>query len=448
MKTTKRIISLILAMLFISGCFAICANAEGEMKVVATYDAQNDEVTVNISDIPSGYTVEKTGIKVETATEIVKDPTIKGGGDEFVIKGLKAGSKYTITVTATKGGDSKTASTELSLKITQDAPVNANIEKITKDSVIVNSINGAEYGIVETGTEEAAVKYQDSNVLVVENPKTDVYYDIYVRFKETDTKYASTAKKMYAMFKKAGGEEAVPVKIMNVTETEITVKPVEGYEYSKDYGEHFQNENVFTGLSKGTQYYICQRKKADAYTEENKTSAFVIVLTNTAPTYIPSTNKMKEPEFEKASQIYTETDNTIYAYRSDKRIGENQWGDLVYTPMSYELWKGATKESTGSFVLENDSTGKYVATFSPKTEGEYTIKVIYAKERWEGVATQYVVADTETVKSLKFTAKDEPPAWAKGITTLITFFMSTLPKLFAKVLPLFKGLMENIKKFS
>ena len=84
MKTTKRIISLILAMLFIGGCFAVGASAEGDMKVTATYDSKNNEVTVNISDIPSGYTVEKTGITVETSSTIIKDPNIKGG-DLFVV---------------------------------------------------------------------------------------------------------------------------------------------------------------------------------------------------------------------------------------------------------------------------------------------------------------------------------------------------------------------------
>ncbi len=449
MKTTKRIISLILAMLCIAGCFAVGASAEGEMAVKATYDSKNDEVTVNITDIPSGYTVAKTDISVETNSEIIKEPNIKGGGDEFVIKDLKAGQKYTIKVVAKSGSDSKSASTDIVLKISQDMPINANIENRTTTSITVNSINGAEYGIVEAGAGESTVKYQDSNVLTPEDPKTDIYYDIYVRFKETDTKYASPAKKMQAKLKKAGGEEAVPVKIVNVTENEITVKAVEGYEYSKDYGEHFQNEPVFTGLSKGTVYYICQRKKADADTEANKTSSCINVLTNTASAYIPNTNKMKDPELENASKIYANTDNVIYAYASDRRIGENQWGDLAYVPLRYEVYNGASLESSGNFAVENAATGQYKATFKPlNANSNYSIKVVYAKEQWQGVGAQYVTLDTTTAKTLKFTAKNEPPKWAQYITTALTFFLTTIPKIFARILPLIRGLMENIKKFN
>ncbi len=448
MKTTKRIISLILAMLFIGGCFAVGASAEGDMKVTATYDSKNNEVTVNISDIPSGYTVEKTGITVETSSTIIKDPNIKGGGDEFIVKELTPGSKYKITVTATKGSDTKTASTEIALKITQDPPINANIEKRSTTSITVNSINGAEYGIVESGASADTVKYQDSNVLTPENPKEDIYYDIYVRFKETDTKYASTAKKMQAKLMKSGGESAVAVKVVNVTETEITLKAVEGYEYSKDYGENFQKDPVFKGLQKGKEYFICQRKIASADTEENKTSSCVTVVTNTAPAYNPNINKMKEPEFEKESRIYVGEDNVIYAYASDRRVtGDPQWGDLAYVPARYEVYKGGVKESEGTFTLENNATGQYKATFKPAVKAsDYSIKVLYAKERWEGVGVQYITVDTDTVRTLKFTAKPKPPKWVEYITTAITFFLSTIPKLIQKILPAFKFLMDNIRK--
>lgn len=448
MKTTKRIISLILAMLFIGGSFAVAASAEGDMKVTATYDSKNNEVTVNISDIPSGYTVEKTGISVETSSAIIKDPNIKGGGDEFIVKDLTPGSKYKITVTATKGSDTKTASTDIALKITQDPPINANIEKRTTTSITVNSINGAEYGIVEAGAKEETVKYQDSNVLTPADPKEDIYYDIYVRFKETDTKYASTAKKMQAKLMKSGGESAVPVKVVNVTETEITLKAVEGYEYSKDYGEHFQKDAVFKGLQKGKEYFICQRKIASADTEENKTSSCVTVVTNTAPAYVPNINKMKAPEIEKPTKVYVGEDNVIFAYASDRRVtGDPQWGDLAYIPVRYEVYKGAVKESEGTFTLENNSTGQYKAEFKPALKGsDYSIKVLYAKERWEGVGVQYITVDTDTVKTLKFEAKNKPPKWVEYITTAITFFLSTIPKFIQKILPAFKFLMDNIRK--
>ena len=159
-------------------------------------------------------------------------------------------------------------------------------------------------------------------------------------------------------------------------------------------------------------------------------------------------NEMKAPEFEKESKIYVGEDNVIYAYASDRRVaGDPQWGDLAYVPARYEVYKGGVKESEGTFTLENNATGQYKATFKPAVKAsDYSIKVLYAKERWEGVGVQYITVDTDTVRTLKFEAKNKPPKWVGYITTAITFFLSTIPKLIQKILPAFKFLMDNIRK--
>lgn len=432
-------------MLMIGGCFAVGASAEGEMTLKTEVDPQNLDITVVVENIPDGFTVEKKDIAVEIGDAFVSS-IIKGGGNEFVIQSLEAGKTYKITVTANSGSTSVKASADVALKKSQQPPTNVNLQSRTTTSIIVSPVSGAEYGIVEAGKDASSVVYQDSNELKPENPSTDIYYDIYVRYKETADKFASAGTKvMSTKLLKAGGADAVAVKVTNVTDTEITLKKIDGYEYSKDYGKTFQDSNVFSGLTKGTLYHICQRKKADNDSEVNKTSAFKNVMTNTGAIFTVNTTQIKAPELEGKS-VYFETDNVVKAYGSQRRNGSNQWGDEQYIPDRYELYKDNVKESEGKFTLKSNENYEYNATFSPKEAGNYKLKVIYAKQRWEGVDVQYITVDNNYSRELTFKVTKEPSAFAKGLTTLITFLFTTLPKYMTAMFKVFKALLDNYRE--
>ena len=221
-------------------------------------------------------------------------------------------------------------------------------------------------------------------------------------------------------------EAAVPVTIVNVTETEIALKTVEGYEYSIDNGVTFVSDPVFTGLQKGQACYVCQRKAAYGDTQAGEISDCVEIKTNTAPVYVPNLNKMKVPEFEKGSVPSPGEDISILAYSSACRSeGDLQWGDLRYFPVKCEVYKGSEKESEEKFFLENASTGMYRAVIRKESsESVYSVKVFYAKERYEGPDLGYVTIDTDTVRTLKLVSPAPPPfSW---ITDLIKWFKSLL----------------------
>ena len=225
-------------------------------------------------------------------------------------------------------------------------------------------------------------------------------------------------------------ETIVPVTIVNVTETEIELKAVEGYEYSIDNGVSFVSDPVFKGLNKGQTCYVCQRKAADGDAQAGENSDCIEVTTNTAPVYVPNLNKIKSPSFEKKESIIRAGEDIgIIAYSSDRRSdGDYQWGDLAYIPVKYEVYNGTEKESEGEFSLENASVGMYRAIIKPKSvSNDYSVKIFYAKLRYEGPERQYVTIDADTVKILKFTAPSPPPSflsWIINVTKLLKVLLS------------------------
>ncbi len=222
-------------------------------------------------------------------------------------------------------------------------------------------------------------------------------------------------------------ETAVPVKIINVTETEIELKAVEGYEYSIDKGVTFTDNPVFKGLQKGQTCFVCQRKAAAGDAQAGAISDCVEVKTNTAPVFIPDVNSIKAPEFEKESEIRAGVNFNLFAYCSYRAGGELQWGDIVYIPAKYELYKGNEKESEGIFILENTSTGQYRAVLRTVSAGnDYSVKVFYTKTRYEGPENGYIALDMDLVKTLGFRSRNAIPGWIKTIKDIIEMYWAYL----------------------
>jgi hypothetical protein len=67
------------------------------------------------------------------------------------------------------------------------------------------------------------------------------------------------------------------------TSGSVTLTAIAGYEYSKDGGATWQDSNIFSGLSSGTEYSFVARSKATATTLPGTVSAALTVTTDSAP---------------------------------------------------------------------------------------------------------------------------------------------------------------------
>lgn len=424
MKITKRLLATLLAMLMLVSGLAVNASAEDALIAVAEVNADNSSVVLTLT-MPEGYSVVKSDIIVKKDSAAVT-ATVNGGGNEFVVSGLSKGT-YTFEITAKKtDATNLVATATATILTTPAAPSGLSKLEATKNSIKVSSIKGAEYACVEVGKEVTA--WQDSNEFG--GLKENTFYDVYARIKAVpDESNASPATKIQIKTMKAGATEVEAVKISDVSQNSVTVVPVEGYEYSKNAGSTWQDSNVFTGLKAGETVFIKQRSKGNDGQEPGISSATVNVIVNNAAKYTASAANLKAPEFEKPTEVYADKDNTLFAYSDIRKSGDPQWGDIQLVPKKVELINNGAVEKTVEFALADNDKGQYKATVHPDSEGvTYTVKVYYAKQRFEGSAG-YKTQDTNTVKTITVKPTKEPKQWQKILTGILNFITTTIPKI-------------------
>ena len=76
--------------------------------------------------------------------------------------------------------------------------------------------------------------------------------------------------------------KAVAAKVKNLSDTRIEVETKEGYEYSIDNGEHWQDSGVFEGLEPGKNYTILSRIKAVGETPASEPEETSVITKNAA----------------------------------------------------------------------------------------------------------------------------------------------------------------------
>lgn len=77
--------------------------------------------------------------------------------------------------------------------------------------------------------------------------------------------------------------KAVSASVKNYTDTRIEVETREGYEYSIDNGEHWQDSGVFEDLEPGKEYVILSRIKATSSSEASEPEPTSITTKNSSP---------------------------------------------------------------------------------------------------------------------------------------------------------------------
>ena len=443
MKITKRLIATLLAMLMLVSGLAVNASAEELLKVSATVNSDNASVVLALT-MPDGYSVAKTDITVKKG-DAAYTATVQGGGSEFVVSGLSKG-EFTFTVVAKKTDeDDLTASATVSILDTPAAPSGLTKIEATKNSIKVSSIAKAEYACAKHG--EEITKWQDSNEFG--GLDADTWYDVYARIKAVPNESnAGAAASIQVKTLKAGPTTVKEVEISDVTNNSVTVVPVEGYQYSKDGGTTWQDSNVFSSLTAGATIFVKQRFKGDDGQEPGVASQTKNVVVNTAAKYTASSGNLKAPEFEKPEEIYAGKDLVLFAYADTRKSGDPQWGDTQLVPAKVEILNNGAKELEASFTLSDADKGQYKATVKANSEGvNYTVKVYYEKQRFEGAAS-YKPVDQLTTKTLTIKPVKEPKQWQKIMTGILNFITTTIPKIASAIAKFVEWFKNNQPKKS
>ncbi len=76
--------------------------------------------------------------------------------------------------------------------------------------------------------------------------------------------------------------KAVAAKVKGLSDTRIEVEAQEGYEYSIDNGEHWQDSGVFEGLEPGKEYTVLSRIKATETEEASEPEETIITTKNSS----------------------------------------------------------------------------------------------------------------------------------------------------------------------
>ncbi len=150
------------------------------------------------------------------------------------------------------------------------------------------------------------------------------------------------------------------------TDTTVTLKNIDGYEYSKD-GIHWQESNVFIGLNPNTEYYFYQRIKA---TEKHNVGDISDSLSIT--TFKSTPTKPSAPTvYIKTATTVTLNEISGYEYK----LGDGEWQDSnVFSGLSpfteYTFYQRI--KETCTHYLSDSSDGLVEKTLCIHTGGTAT----------------------------------------------------------------------------
>ena len=255
----------------------------------------------------------------------------------------------------------------------------------------------------------------------------------------TDTCTWATANNSNIQFKEIGlfGEvkapntdDAVAPICDSFTDTSVTLKAVEGYEYSKD-GMNWQDSNVFEGLLQGTPYTFYQRIKATDTVFESKAASAVISTDKGAPA-APSAPELESKtensvtlkheagyeysmdgeNWQTSSAFYALNETTKYSFY--RRLAEttNQKASAASAPLVLALSERTVSGETSEIKNINSNNNGYAAAFTQfgKDVADWSESVLLNKKPLDNSSALIVGSNTseEIYKTLTNGAVDNP----------------------------------------
>ncbi|MGN0543607.1 MAG: hypothetical protein ACI4JG_09175 [Acutalibacteraceae bacterium] len=424
---SKKMLSLIMALLMIGSAVAFSASAATEVpKPVCSINEANNAIIVAPITVDEG----EVAIAISPNEGIEMIP-VADGSTRF--QGVKGGVTYTITAIVTLNGEVKGTSTEtVKLLKTQAVPSAPVCEKRTATSLKISKVAGCEYKAEGPDEEGNTVIISDwGDTVLFENLKPETFYVIYARKAAVKNEYyASDAVSLSVKTLKAGNAVAVAKPVLeDKTNTTITVKAEAGVEYSIDGGKTWQTSGDFKNLKASTSYTIVAREAFDASVQEaNPMSEGLTVITNSRASYEASLTRCT---FKAQDGKRYANENVKITVTGDAPADLNtvQYGDTMYAPASFEAagtkadFAGTTKVGTGTFLPGEANADKTVV-----------VTVTYNKLKYVGDGWAQVGTVTE-----KYTVKIGPvnntmTKIKEGLETVLNFLLNTVPKFISDAL--------------
>lgn len=477
MKLTKRIISLLMAMLMLFSGMAVTAFADGEstkyiLNATNCYvDVENVEIVVKAAKI----TIDGTEYDIVFSATQTDDTekTLRGLKDtdtgDTIFTNPVTGKKYKIEGTVKVGETEHRVADAFVVEVlnSKSAPSTPVAEKVTSTSIKIKSDSGCEYRIKIDGEWK---DWQDSNTFTGLEPDTS--YAIQKRYKKTATHYASApTSENFSITTLVATDGVAPDDIRLVDKTDkaltvaaykkvvaedgsVTYTEVKDVQFSKDAGKTWQNTGEFTGLKADTPYQIVARYIHDASSEEaNPASTPKEFITNARESYPADIKKTTFKASEGDNYANEYIDITVTADTTTSQKYNAQYGDTRYVPKYYTV---TGLEGELYFTSKDGKT--FTASFLPgeaNANNTVEVKVYFAKEKClgevDGVAKWEKVGDYE-VKSYKV----EVGEVHNFFTDVKNFFLGIFDALFntipAKINELLKdfdltGMLNGLNEF-
>lgn len=423
---SKRMLSLLMAMLMLCSGMAVAFAADSETTLVnAVLDEEAGTLTIT-----KIVEAEEWAFDISYNPTTAKAPTVLGSTEDatFYYVNLDYGVTYTVNVSATIGGSLKTQKIEkkiLSKAATPAAPVPT---KVGATSITINSVSGCEYKLETAAGVEV---FAWGSKTTFDGLAANTAYVVYIRVKETASAYASDAASIGVTTLAGSGIKAAAPVLLDKTETTVTVAvldengaEVEGIEYSIDGGKTWQATGKFTGLKKDTAYPVIARYAFDADVQEaNPSSDTLQVKTNSRAGY---TADIKKVTFKVDGDNYANESLTLVVTGDvPSNIYELQYGDTKLVPAKFSVDNGANKYGPSS-----SDGNSYKFSFVPGVENAnsdmevivYFTEYKYDGSKWAEVKTTAKVYDVEIGPNNDFFNKLK-----EGFELVINFLLNTLP---------------------
>lgn len=421
---SKKMLALIMAMLMLFSCMAVSASAASFTVPAPTCTLNDDKDAITVplilvNDVEATITI--------APSDGVETLFLADGSTRF--DGLSTGKTYTVTATVTIGSETVSNSTSVTIKKSQAAPATPVAKEITTSSITIVAMSGCEYAIQETGSDEA-LTYAEA--VVFSNLLSETKYTIYARKKETTDSYAGAASYLtVTTLKKASSDAPDKPVLVNKTNKAITVKEVNGVEFSIDSGATWQTSGEFKNLTAGKLYGIIARYIFDATEQEaGKTSEVLQVKTNTRESYKASIGSCTF-KAEDGKRYSNKSLKITVTGDSPSDLTNPQYGDTRYTP-AYYVVDNATPART--FTSSDGKT--FVGTFTPNDlndgdKSNKTVKIVvtYSISKYDGA--KWVTVDGSE-ESATYDVKIGPEknfltSVKEALETVLNFLLNTVP---------------------
>lgn len=461
MNVSKKILALLMAMLMAFSCMAVSASADGtgteggtttveqvdfseyleeELELIElTLDKEGKTITTNFV---KGTTIEYEGVEYALEVSIApSEDVFKSYTEEdcCVFSQLEPGTEYTVTVSVVDDEDDDvdvigSTSAKVKLLLAQAKPSAPVPVEITSKSIKISAAVGLLYTITDINGESVGydwVSVTKPGAIEFEIDGEGEKYIIYAKKAATDTHYESEEASITVTTKKPAPTGEFELVLEDKTNTSITVKEVDGVEYSID-GKTYAKTNKFTGLKADTQYTIYARLSANADQDPSAVIKTLVVKTNAKANFEANVKNIKitaeDGQYANSEIKFTATGD------APANMNEAIYGDTRIVPVVYSVTFGDTplKEATTWDTVKLTQNGSFTAP--GYEEKVVTIRVKFAIEEYKG---------SEWVKASEFVETKDVKIGRTGDTGtkileffegILNFLLNTVPAFFTEAL--------------